>query len=49
MQPKVLVEGLVAGKSVIGCDVSPLALFAAAHHTDAQDLDVEAFAEIRRR
>ena len=39
----VLVEGRAAGKDVVGCDVSPLALFAAAHHTDAQSLDLELF------
>ncbi|CAE7275927.1 unnamed protein product, partial [Symbiodinium microadriaticum] len=37
----VLVEGRAAGKDVIGCDVSPLALFAAAHHTDAHRLDLD--------
>ena len=39
----VLVEGCVAGKHVVGCDVSPLALFAAAHHADARHLDLEIF------
>ena len=39
----VLVESLVAGKRALGCDVSPLALLLATHHTDARDIDLQEF------
>ncbi|CAE8595761.1 unnamed protein product, partial [Polarella glacialis] len=32
---------LVAGKRAVGCDVSPLAIFAATHHCDANGVDTE--------
>ena len=42
----VLVEALRAGKDAIGCDVSPLALLVATHHTDARKLDLQEFLQV---
>ncbi|CAL1161569.1 unnamed protein product [Cladocopium goreaui] len=38
----VLIEAQVAGKSAIGCDLSPLAAFVAAQHADVEDIDLTA-------
>ncbi|CAJ1446922.1 unnamed protein product [Effrenium voratum] len=45
----VLVESLVAGKRALGCDVSPLALLLATHHTDARDIDLQEFLGVSER
>ncbi len=42
----VLVEALRAGKRAIGCDVSPLALLVATHHSDASRLDLYELCEV---
>lgn len=42
----VLVEALRAGKDVVGCDVSPLALLVATHHTDARHIDLAEFLQV---
>lgn len=42
----VLIEALRAGKDATGCDVSPLALLVATHHTDARDIDVMEFLRV---
>lgn len=44
----VLVEALRTGKRAIGCDVSPLALLVATHHSDAARIDLYELFEVAR-
>jgi len=44
----VLVEALRTGKRAIGCDVSPLALLVATHHSDAPRIDLYELLEVAR-
>eukprot|EP00439_Symbiodinium_sp_Y106_P078180 s3379_g16.t7 len=39
----VLIEACIAGRSAIGCDLSPLASFVASQHVDVEDVDLAAF------
>eukprot|EP00434_Breviolum_minutum_P015186 symbB.v1.2.013390.t1/scaffold945.1/size149787/2 len=41
----VLIEAQVAGKSAIGCDLSPLAAFVAAQHADVEEINLTSFQE----
>ena len=45
----VLIEALRAGKDATGCDVSPLALLVATHHTDARDIDAVEFLRVAEK